>query len=163
MTVIPNVIGALGTVTKGLIQGLEDLEIRRQVETIQNKRNYRPEYWEESWTLEEICYQSNPRGKPSANTAVKTFKMSKIIITILKSPVSLSFSTQPTISLQRGDSSNGCLGYDTKQSDNKAPVMLELWGLRRILSLLSFPAPPWPVAVTHDRVLFIGQIEPFDI
>ena len=28
-------IGALGTVTKGLVQGLEDLEITRQVETIQ--------------------------------------------------------------------------------------------------------------------------------
>ena len=32
--IIPIVIGALGTVTKGLVQGLEDLEIRRQVETI---------------------------------------------------------------------------------------------------------------------------------
>ena len=29
------VIGALGTITKGLIKGLEDLEIRGQVETIQ--------------------------------------------------------------------------------------------------------------------------------
>ena len=28
VTVIPIVIGALGTVTKGLVQGLEDLEIR---------------------------------------------------------------------------------------------------------------------------------------
>ena len=35
VTVIPIVIGALGTVTKGLIQGVDDLEIRRQVETIQ--------------------------------------------------------------------------------------------------------------------------------
>ena len=35
VTVIPIVIGALGTVTKGLIKELEDLEIRRQVETIQ--------------------------------------------------------------------------------------------------------------------------------
>ena len=37
VTVIPIVIGALGTVTKGLIQGLEDMEIRRRVETIQTK------------------------------------------------------------------------------------------------------------------------------
>ena len=29
------VVGALGTVTKGLVQGLEDLEIRGRVETIQ--------------------------------------------------------------------------------------------------------------------------------
>ena len=35
MTFIPIVIDALGTVTKGLIQRLEDLEIRGQVETIQ--------------------------------------------------------------------------------------------------------------------------------
>ena len=35
MTVIPIVIGALGTVTKGLIMGLEDLEIRGPVEIIQ--------------------------------------------------------------------------------------------------------------------------------
>ena len=35
MTAIPNVIGALCTVTKGLEKGLEDLEIRGRVETIQ--------------------------------------------------------------------------------------------------------------------------------
>ena len=34
VTFIPIVIGALGTITKGLVQGLEDLEIRGQVETI---------------------------------------------------------------------------------------------------------------------------------
>ena len=35
VTVIPIVIGALGTVTKGLIKRLEDLEIKGRVETIQ--------------------------------------------------------------------------------------------------------------------------------
>ena len=35
MTFIPIIIGALGTVTKGLIKRLEDLEIRGRVETIQ--------------------------------------------------------------------------------------------------------------------------------
>ena len=35
MTFIPIVIGALGTVTEGLLKGLEDLEIRGRVETIQ--------------------------------------------------------------------------------------------------------------------------------
>ena len=35
VTVTPIVIGALGTVTKGLGKGLEDLEIRGEVETIQ--------------------------------------------------------------------------------------------------------------------------------
>ena len=35
VTFIPIVIGALGTVTEGLLKGLEDLEISGQVETIQ--------------------------------------------------------------------------------------------------------------------------------
>ena len=35
VTIIPIVIGAFGTVTKGLLKGLKDLEVGRQVETIQ--------------------------------------------------------------------------------------------------------------------------------
>ena len=35
LTIIPIVIGAFGTVTKGLLKGLEDLEVGRQVEIIQ--------------------------------------------------------------------------------------------------------------------------------
>ena len=35
VTIIPTVIGTFGTVTKGLIKGLEDLEVGGQVETIQ--------------------------------------------------------------------------------------------------------------------------------
>ena len=35
VTFIPIVIGTLGRVTKGLLKGLEDLEIRGRVETIQ--------------------------------------------------------------------------------------------------------------------------------
>ena len=35
VTLIPIVIGALGTVTIGLVQGLEDLKIRERVESIQ--------------------------------------------------------------------------------------------------------------------------------
>ena len=34
VTIIPFVIGALGTSTKGLVQGLEDLEIKGRVETV---------------------------------------------------------------------------------------------------------------------------------
>ena len=34
VTIVPIVIGALGTVTKGLLKGLEDLEVSGQVETI---------------------------------------------------------------------------------------------------------------------------------
>ena len=35
VTIIPIVIGAFGTVTKGLLKGLEDLKVGGQVETIQ--------------------------------------------------------------------------------------------------------------------------------
>ena len=35
VTVIPILIGALGTIIKGLVQGQEDREISRRVETIQ--------------------------------------------------------------------------------------------------------------------------------
>ena len=35
LTIIPIVIGDLGTVTKGLVQGLEDLEIMGRVESVQ--------------------------------------------------------------------------------------------------------------------------------
>ena len=35
VTIIPIVIGAFGTVTKGLLKGLEDLKVGGRVETIQ--------------------------------------------------------------------------------------------------------------------------------
>ena len=35
VTIIPIVIGAFGTVTKGLLKGQEDSEVGRRVETIQ--------------------------------------------------------------------------------------------------------------------------------
>ena len=38
VTIIPIVIGAFGTVTKGLLKGLEDLEIRGRVETVQTTK-----------------------------------------------------------------------------------------------------------------------------
>ena len=47
------VIGTLYTFIKGLVQGPKDLEITRRVETVQTTAL--PEYWEESWRLEETC------------------------------------------------------------------------------------------------------------
>ena len=35
VTIVPIVIGALGAITKGLLKGLEDLEVGGRVETIQ--------------------------------------------------------------------------------------------------------------------------------
>ena len=34
VTIVPTVIGAYGTITKGLLKGLEDLEVGGRVETI---------------------------------------------------------------------------------------------------------------------------------
>ena len=41
MTILPIVIGAFGTVTKGLLKGLEDLEVGGRVETIQSTALWR--------------------------------------------------------------------------------------------------------------------------
>ena len=65
MTIVPIVIGALGTITKGLLKGLEDLEVGGRVETIQVT-----EAWDESWRLEETCCYSDTSEKPSANAGV---------------------------------------------------------------------------------------------
>ena len=69
VTLIPIVIGALGTVTKELLKRQEDLEIKGQ------HYWHWPEYWEESWSLEETCCHSNFSSRPSANARVE--KLSK--------------------------------------------------------------------------------------
>ena len=60
------------------------------------------------------------------------------------------------------DSPNECPGYDTKQSDDEASVMLELWRMQST-SLPILLGPFWPGVVAPGRVLPIGQIELFDI
>ena len=63
------------------------------------------------------------------------------------------------ISADGQHSPNKCPGYDIKQSDGEAPVMLEIWGMRNTSSLPSLPDPLCPGEVTPDRVLSMGQIE----
>ena len=61
MTIIPMMIGAFGTVTEGLLQGLEDLEAGGRVETIQATAFFeQEEYLEMSWKLKEtyVTYDS---------------------------------------------------------------------------------------------------------
>ena len=41
VTIVPIVIGAFSTVTKGLLKGLEDLEVGGRVETIQTTADLR--------------------------------------------------------------------------------------------------------------------------
>ena len=75
VTIIPIVIGAFGTVTKGLQKGLEDLEVGGRVETIQTTTLLRTvEYWEESWRREETYCHSNSSKRPSALADVKNSK-----------------------------------------------------------------------------------------
>ena len=60
------------------------------------------------------------------------------------------------ISAERQDFSNVCPRYDTKQSDGKATVMLDFWGIRSTSSLPFLPDPLWPGVVAPDRVLSMG-------
>ena len=75
VTIVSIVIGALGTLTKGLLKGLEDLEVGGRVETIQTTALLRTaRIGDESWRLEETCCHSNSSEKPSANTDEKNSK-----------------------------------------------------------------------------------------
>ena len=72
LIIIPIVIGAFGRVAKGLLKGLEDLEVGGRVETIQTTALLRTaRYWEESSKFEESCCHLNFSEKPSANADVK--------------------------------------------------------------------------------------------
>ena len=54
-------------------------------------------------------------------------------------------------------------GYDIRQSDGEAPVVLEVWWMQSTPLLPSLPDPHWPRVVAPDRVLSMSQIELFDI
>ena len=82
VTIIPIVIGAFGTVTKGLLKGLEDLGVGGRVETIQmtallrTARKLRRVL--ETWG--ETCCHSDSSERPSANADVKSSNEWIIII-----------------------------------------------------------------------------------
>ena len=57
---------------------------------------------------------------------------------------------------------NECPGYNTKQPDSEAPVMLELWEMQSTFSLPLLPDPLWLGMVIPERVLSKGQIELFN-
>ena len=82
VTVIPDKIGALGTITKGLIKGLESLEIRGRVETIQTTALLRSARILRR-DLETCCHLDSSE-KLSANADMKNIQMNKIIIVKLK-------------------------------------------------------------------------------
>ena len=72
MTIIPIVISAFGTVTKGLLKGLEDLEVVRRVETIQTTALLTiARILRRILGLEETCCHLISSERPSANANVK--------------------------------------------------------------------------------------------
>ena len=56
------------------------------------------------------------------------------------------------ISTEGYDSPNECPGYDTKQSDGKALIMLEVWRMQSTPSVPSLPGPLLHGVVAPDRV-----------
>ena len=73
--IVPIVSGALGTVTKGLLKGLEDLEVggrgRDYLNDIIAKNGQNPET--SPGDLRRLAVTQTPGKKPSANTDVKNF------------------------------------------------------------------------------------------
>ena len=81
--VISTVICVLGTIPKGLIIGLEELEIEERTEIIKTTKYWdRQQYWEESWRLEETCGYLNSSENLSADASEKNSQKSKIIIKV---------------------------------------------------------------------------------
>ena len=80
MTVTPIVIDVLGTVTKGLVQGLEDFENRGRVETIQTTDIIKiGQNAEKSPRDLKRLVVTETHGKPSPNTGVKNSSRNKMI------------------------------------------------------------------------------------
>ena len=80
VTILPVMIGAFGSITKGLLKGLEDLEVGGRVETIQTTALLKT-VREESWRFEKFCCHSNSSEKPSADADMK--KSKEVIILMI--------------------------------------------------------------------------------
>ena len=72
VTIVPIVIGALGTITKGLLKGLEDLEVGGRIEIIQMTALLSSaKSWDKSGRLEGTWCHSDSSEKLSGNADVK--------------------------------------------------------------------------------------------
>ena len=76
MTVMPKVIGILGSIHKGLVQGLEDLEISGD-----HPDNSITKIGQNS--KKKTCCYSDSSERPSTNAGMKNSQRSKIKITIM--------------------------------------------------------------------------------
>ena len=77
VTIILIVIGALGTITKGLIQEPEDLEIRGRLETIQTTKT-------SSGDMKKLAPTSDPSERFIANADVKN--ADGVTLIVIKNP-----------------------------------------------------------------------------
>ena len=88
MTIIPIVIGAFGTVTKGLLKELEDLEVGWRVETIQTTILLRT-----AGILRRVLETwGDPSEKPSANADMNS---SNELIIIMRYKLITKYPTNP--------------------------------------------------------------------
>ena len=80
VTVMLIAIGSLSTAIKGLIKGLQELEIRG----LCNRQHYQDqlEYKKSPGDLKRLR-QLNSSEKPSVHTGIKKYQMSKIIMIII--------------------------------------------------------------------------------
>ena len=69
-----------------------------------------------------------------------SIKCERLVSSVIHLPFRLGLQNTPIASQQRSK----CPGYDTKQSDGEASVMLELWGMQSTHLLRSLPGPLWP-------------------
>ena len=84
VTIVPIVIGALGTVTKGLLKGLEDLEVGGWVETIQTTALLRTaRILRRDWDLRRLDVTQTPVKDFQLMLMWKTQKEKLIIIIII--------------------------------------------------------------------------------
>ena len=75
----------------------------------------------------------------------KETKPNQVLIQIFPSPRLIAQSKTPTASLQRGKTHpTEYPGYNTKQSDDEVPEILEFWGTRNTPSLPSLTGQLWP-------------------
>ena len=101
------------------------------------------------------CFKSN---KISFH---KKYYLSKNLTEILKNMIQTAVAAEYTdcISAEGLNSPKESPGYDTKQSDGEATVMLELWGMLCTSLFPSLPGPLWSSVVVSDRALSTAKIE----
>ena len=113
------------------------------------------------WTTRTLVEGVLPNYKdvlpqPTGSAVKLNYEYYLVIIESINCP----FSGGSTIHWQllcRGERPrNECAGYDIKQSDGEAPVMLELWGMWSTPSLPLLSGPLRPRVVAPDRALSIG-------